>query len=89
MPYNINNSISSEPYYVAHKGESNKATRRQIVKHRNKKTRIGINSSLLHPYIPLGDLGTIMELKLSRKTARKNKRGRGYQNKKKNNQEEN
>ena len=63
MPYNIDNSISNEPYYVVHKAESDKAKPRPIVKHRNKKS-IGINSSLLHPYIPLGDLNTLMELKL-------------------------
>ena len=57
MPYNIDNSISNEPYYVVHKAESDKAKPRPIVKHRNKKS-IGINSSLLHPYIPLGDLNT-------------------------------
>ena len=77
MPYNIDNSISNEPYYVVHKAESDKAKPRPIVKHRNKKS-IGINSSLLHPYIPLGDLNTLMELKLSRKAARKKRRGRGY-----------
>ena len=77
MPYNIDNSISNEPYYVVHKAESDKAKPRPIVKHRNEKS-IGINSSLLHPYIPLGDLNTLMELKLSRKAARKKRRGRGY-----------
>ena len=40
MPYNIDNSISNEPYYVVHKAESDKAKPRPIVKHRNEKSRI-------------------------------------------------
>ena len=78
MPYNIHNSIVNEPYYAAHKGESDKACPRKIVKHRDNRSKKGINSSLLHPYIPLGNLDTLMELQLSRQKARKKKRSRRY-----------
>ena len=78
MPYNIHKSIVNEPYYAAHKGESDKACPRKIVKHRDNRTWKGINSSLLHPYIPLGNLDTLMELQLSRQRARKKKRSRRY-----------
>ena len=78
MPYNIHNSIVNEPYYAAHKGESDKACPRKIVKHRENRRRKGINSSLLHPYIPLGNLDTLMQLQLSRQKARKKKRPRRY-----------